>query len=386
MPHSDGLLTAADLARPEPRYPLTVLVCPACSLVQLRETVSPEVLFDDAYQYYSSYSDAWLAHCRDNALELIETRRLGAESLVVELASNDGYMLRNFIERRVPVLGIDPAPGPARAAREAGVPTREAFFGRDLARAMRGEGLAADVVLANNVLAHVPDLTGFVDGIGTLLREDGVAVIEVPYVRDLIERCEFDTIYHQHLCYFSVGALVRLFADRGLTLADVRRLPTHGGSLRLYVTRQPGRSRMVDRLLEEERALGVDGIEYYLDFAARVRHLRTELLELLTDLKRRGQRIAAYGAAAKGTILVNAVGIGRELVDYVVDRNPHKHGRYVPGVRLPIHGPERLLEDRPDYALILPWNLRDEIVGQQAEFRRRGGRFIVPIPRPEILS
>ena len=385
MPLSDGLLSKSQLEEHEPRYPLTVLFCPECSLVQIRETVEPDILFGADYPYFSSFSDAWLRHCRENALELIEKRRLDGSSLVLEIASNDGYLLRNFVERGIPVLGIDPVPGPSAAARAAGIPVREEFFTRALGEALAAEGTRADVVLGNNVLAHVADLPGFVDGIRAVLKDDGIAVIECPYVRDLIEHCEFDTIYHEHLCYFSVTSVSKLMARRGLTLVDVRRLPTHGGSLRLSIQRQGAASAAVVQLLEEEREIGLDRLDYYRSFATRVRNIQRELNAMLSGLKASGKTIAGYAAAAKGAILLNASGIDTRLLDYVVDRNRHKHGKYMPGVHLPIYDTSKLLEaPRPDYVLMLAWNFKDEILRQQQQFLAEGGRFIVPIPTPQV--
>lgn len=384
-PLADRLVPEGRLSEPEPKFPLTVLFCPDCSLLQIRESVRSDLLFDADYPYYASFSDAWLQHCRANALELIESRCLDRDSLVIELASNDGYMLKNFVEAGVPALGIDPVPGPAAIARQAGIDVREEFFTRDVGAQLHDEGIQADVILANNVLAHVTDLVGFVEGIGMLLKDDGVAVIEVPYVKNLIDRCEFDTIYHEHHCYFSVTALDHLFRRCGLHLNDVRPLSTHGGSLRLYVEKKPLPTRRLDSFLDEERKVGVDRIDYYRDFASRVRKVQQELIEFLKSLKRDGKTIAGYGAAAKAATLLNCSGIGCDLLDYVVDRNHYKQGKYMPGVHLPIFDPARLSEKMPDYVLLLAWNLRNEIVSQQAEYVGRGGRFIIPLPEVEVI-
>jgi SAM-dependent methyltransferase len=385
MPLSDGLLAPQDLEREEPRYPLDVAFCPDCTLAQILETVPPEHLFGADYPYFSSFTDTLLKHSAANVAARIEERRLDGNSLVVELASNDGYLLQYYRARGIPVLGIDPAPGPVAAARSRGIETLQAFFGRDLAARLAAEGRRADVIHANNVLAHVADTNGFVAGIGTLLKDDGVAVIEAPYVKELIDHGEFDTIYHEHLCYFSVTALTRLFQRHGLSLNRVEPLAIHGGSLRLFVGRQERADRSVAEHLQAERRAGLDRLEYYAGFSERVGRIRSDLLALLARLKREGARIAGYGAAAKGTILLNFAGIGREELGFVADRNVHKQGRYIPGVRLPIVAPERILEERPDYLLILPWNFKEEIMEQQSEFRRRGGRFIVPVPEPVIV-
>jgi SAM-dependent methyltransferase len=384
-PLADGLVDPSTGNGAEPRYPLDVAFCTECSLVQLLETVSPEVLFDEDYPYYSSFSDELLEHSRDNALRLIEERGLDARSLVIELASNDGYLLRNFAERGIPVLGIDPAPGPAAAADAIGIPTLRAFFGDDLARELRDQGKRADVVIANNVLAHVPDLNGFVAGIATVLKPEGVAVIEAPYVKDLIDRCEFDTIYHEHLCYFSVSALVPLFARHGLSLNRVEHYPIHGGSLRLFIEPSERPQESVRRFLEEERRSGLVDVEYYRAFSSRVAAVQESLRTLLGSLKAEGKRIAGYGAAAKGATLLNSTGVGGDLLDFVVDRNVHKQGKYMPGLRIPIRDPSHLLEARPDYLLLLAWNFKDEIIRQQDAYRQQGGRFIVPIPSPTVV-
>lgn len=384
-PLADRLLAEEDIGKPELIFPLRVAFCRDCSLAQITETVSPNILFADDYPYYSSFSPALLEHSRKNALDLIACRNLGPESLVIELASNDGYLLKNYVEAGVKVLGIDPADGPAAAAEMIGVQTRCAFFTQDLAEKLRVDGVLADVVHANNVLAHVADTNGFVAGIARLLKEDGVAVIEVPYVVPLIEHCEFDTIYHEHLCYFSVTALERLFRRHGLYLNEITPLSIHGGSLRLYVGPKERVGATVKVQLAHETALGIDTIDYFRNFSAKVDVLKRELLALLRRLKSQGSSIAAYGAAAKGATLINTIGIGRDLIDFVVDRNIHKQGKYMPGQRLPIRSTETLVETQPDYVLLLAWNFVDEVLDQQADYRARGGKFIIPVPIPRIV-
>jgi len=384
MPLANSLVAPERLNDPEPRFPLDLARCPACALAQITETVPPEVLFRD-YVYFTSYSDTMVRHAGELVARLIRERRLGPRSLAVEIASNDGYLLKGYASAGVPVLGVEPALNIARVAEERGIRTVAEFFDEALARDLLARHGPADVIHAHNVLAHVADLGGVVRGIRTLLRPAGVAVIEVPYLRDLVERCEFDTIYHEHLCYFSVTALDRLFRRHRLILSEVERVPIHGGSLRLFVAPSGAPGESVRRALEEEAAWGVDREAPLAEFATRVESLKGSLLALLADLKRSGRRLAAYGAAAKGSTLLNYAGIGRETLDFVADRSPHKQGRYMPGVHVPIVAPKRLVEARPDYCLLLTWNFAEEIMAQQAEYRRGGGRFIVPVPSPKVV-
>jgi SAM-dependent methyltransferase len=370
----------------EPFYPLRALVCESCLLVQLEEFEAPEAIFSD-YAYFSSYSTSWLEHSRRYVDQMTERWDLGTDSHVVELASNDGYLLQYFIERGVPVLGVEPAANVASAAVKKGVPTVVEFFGVQTARAL-AETRRADLLLGNNVLAHVPDLNDFVQGMKVMLNEGGVITMEFPHLLRLIEENQFDTIYHEHFSYFSFLTVSRVFAAHGLRLFDVEELPTHGGSLRIYAAHaddtQPETERARE-LLRRERAAGLADVETYRSYAWRVQADKRQILGLLIDLKRQGKSIVGYGAPAKGNTLLNYCGVGTDFLDYTVDANPRKQGNLLPGTHIPIRPLEALRETRPDVVVILPWNLREEIVDQHAYVRDWGGRFIARAPELRVL-
>lgn len=387
-PLCESFLAADQLDRMEPFYPLYALVCEACFLVQLREYVSPDHIFTE-YAYFSSYSTSWVEHARSYCQMITERLELGADSLAVELASNDGYLLQHFLPLGVPVLGVEPAANVAEAARKRNVPTLVEFFGAALARRLVDEGKRADLIAGNNVLAQVPDLNDFVAGMKILLAPEGVITLEFPHLMRLMAENQFDTIYHEHFSYFSFVTINRLAERHGLKLIDVERLKTHGGSLRVYLAhaasaREP--SPRVQKLLDEETGAGFLDIGTYARFADQVRNTKRRLLSFLIDCKDRGKRICAYGAPGKGNTLLNYCGIGTDFIDFAVDRNPYKHGRFTPGMHIPIHAVEAIDEAKPDYLLVLPWNLKDEIVHQMRHVAGWGCRFIIPIPEVHVVD
>jgi C-methyltransferase-like protein/putative zinc binding protein/methyltransferase family protein len=382
-PLCESFVPAESADAMEPFYPLHVFVCDQCFLAQLREYVSAEAIFRE-YAYFSSYSDSWLRHAEEYTAMATTRFGLGPKSRVVELASNDGYLLQYFVRAGIPVLGVEPAANVAKVAEERGVRTLVAFFGPDTAQKLRSDGWSADLMVGNNVLAQVPDLNGFVAGIKIGLGEHGVVTLEFPHIVRLIEENQFDTIYHEHFSYFSLSTVSLLFGRHGLTVFDVEEIPTHGGSLRVYARHSADNSRpvgpRVGALLAEEERIGVRTLEYYRTFAERVKETKRKLLEFLIQAKREGKRVVGYGAPGKGNTLLNYCGIRTDFIDFTVDRSPYKQGKFLPGTHIPIYAPARLEEARPDYVLILPWNLREEIVKQLAGIREWGGRFVVPIP------
>jgi SAM-dependent methyltransferase len=386
LPLANGLIYPGLPLDAEARFPLTLTMCAACGLVQLAESTDPETLFRH-YVYQTSTSAAFVNHARALAQRLIGERGLGPGSQVIEIASNDGYLLQHYRAAGIPVLGIEPAVNIAELARQRGIETICEFFSRELADGLRREGRRADVVHAHNVLAHVPDLQGFVGGIAAILAPDGLAVIEAPYLIDLIDNLEFDTVYHEHLCYFSLAPLVPLFARHGLQIAGVERIPVHGGSLRVFARHAGGQAPdgSVGTMLAHERSWGVSDAATYRRFADAVTAFRPAFREFLGRLRAGGKSIAAYGAAAKGATLLNYCGVGRETIDFVVDRSPLKQGLTMPGSRLPILPAEELLRRQPDFTVLLAWNFADEIMAQQGEYQRRGGRFVLPLPLPRVL-
>jgi hypothetical protein len=386
-PLCESFLKPDQLNQMEAFYPLHVWVCESCFLVQLEEYVGGEEIFSD-YAYFSSFSDSWLDHCRRYVDQMISQLQLTTRSEVIELASNDGYLLQFFVERGIPVLGVEPAANVAKVAEKKGVPTVVRFFGRQTARDLAAEGHRPNLILGNNVLAQVPDLNDFVGGIKTLLGPDGVVTIEFPHLMRTIDGNQFDQVYHEHFSYFSLYSVERIFAAHGLPIYDVEELPTHGGSLRVYARHEEDATKKETNRLFALRAreadAGVDTLDYYVGFESRVRETKRKLLEFLVDAKNQGKRVVGYGAPGKGNTLLNYCGIRTDFLDFTVDRSPHKHGKFLPGTHIPIFSPEKLWEAKPDYVLILPWNLKTEIMEQLAGIREWGGRFVVPIPEVTI--
>ena len=388
-PLVQSFLSSDKLNQMEPFYPLQVFVCGKCFLVQLREFVAPENIFSD-YLYFASYSDTWLAHAKRYTDEMVRRFPISEKSLVIEIASNDGYLLQYFAEKNIPVLGVEPAANVAQVAAKKGISSITKFFSRETAKELVAAGKRADLLLGNNVLAHVPDINDFVEGMKILLKPQGVITMEFPHLMQLMEQNQFDTIYHEHFSYFSFLTVQKIFAAHGLTLFDVEELPTHGGSLRIFARHAEDSTKPVGQavtdLCAREEAGGYARLETYSRFAEQVKETKRKLLEFLINAKRNGKKIAAYGAAAKGNTLLNYCAIRTDFLDYTVDRSPYKQGMFLPGTRIPVYSPDQIKRTQPDYLLILPWNLKDEIIQQNAYIRDWGGQFVVPIPEVTVYS
>ena len=387
-PLSNSYLTSQQLHQMEPFYPLHCFVCSSCFLVQLEEFESPSQIFND-YAYFSSYSETWLQHAKLYTDYIINRLNLDKNSFVVEIASNDGYLLQNFLALDIPVLGIEPAANVAQTALAKGIPTLVTFFTRSLALDLVQQGKAADLIIGNNVLAHVPALNDFVAGLKVLLKSNGVITLEFPHVLRLMAENQFDTIYHEHFSYFSFLTVEKIFATHGLTLFDVEELPTHGGSLRIYGCHQKDTAKSISArvtaLINQETEFGLTQLEVYLSFQEKVKKTKREILSFLINQKTAGKQIVGYGAPAKGNTLLNYCGIRTDFLDYTVDRSPHKQGLFLPGTHIPILSPERIRQTKPDYVFILPWNIKEEIMAQMACIREWGGKFVVPIPEISIF-
>jgi SAM-dependent methyltransferase len=389
-PLSNAYLTSGGLDAPETTFPLEIMVCEDCWLVQTRDYVEAQELFSGDYAYFSSFSSSWLSHAERYVTDMVERFKLGAESQVVEVASNDGYLLQYVGARGIPCTGIEPTGSTAAASRRKGIQTIEEFFGAELGSRLAAQGRQADLIAANNVLAHVPDINDFLAGFAVLLKQQGVATFEFPHLSRLIGETQFDTIYHEHYSYLSLAATHRVFAANGLTVFDVQELPTHGGSLRVYAqntkTGAHPISESVGRILDLEFGEGVESAAYYAGFQAKAEEVKDDFLTFLIEAKRQGKRVGAYGAAAKGNTLMNFAGCRRDLIGLVADRNPAKQGHFMPGSRIPIVSAERLMDDKPDYVVILPWNLKSEVMQQLDSIRSWGGKFVTAVPRLEIAT
>jgi 2-polyprenyl-3-methyl-5-hydroxy-6-metoxy-1,4-benzoquinol methylase len=387
-PLSNSYLTKEQLYKMEPFYPLEVYVCENCFLVQLEEFESPETIFSD-YAYFSSYSDTWLNHAKKYVDQMINLFGIGTRSHVIEIASNDGYLLQYFVEKGIPALGIEPARNLAEVAEKRGVPTDVAFFGKETAARLASEGKNADLLLGNNVLAHVPDLNDFVSGLKILLKPQGIITMEFPHLMRLIEETQFDTIYHEHFSYFSFLTVEKIFTQHRLTIFDVEELPTHGGSLRIYARHKEDNTKRISErvyeLKQRETDAGYTNIKSYFTFSEKVKTVKRDTIQFLIQAKEEGKRIVGYGAPAKGNTLLNYCGIRTDFIDYTVDRNPRKQGHYLPGSHIPIEAPDKIKKTKPDYVMILPWNLKYEIMEQMAYIREWGGKFVIPIPKIEVI-
>jgi hypothetical protein len=387
-PLANSYLKPENLQQMEPHFPLCIYVCGACYLVQLPVFETPEGIFTD-YAYFSSFSDSWLKHAKTYTDLMVERFGYGVKNYVVEIASNDGYLLQYFKEKSIPVLGIEPAKNVAVAANDAGIPTLVKFFGTNTAKELATEGKYADLLIGNNVLAHVPGLNDFVEGMKIILKKDGVITMEFPHLMRLVAENQFDTMYHEHFSYFSFTTVEKVFAQQGLTLFDVEELPTHGGSLRIYARHSEDNTKPVGKrvpdLKSREKAAGMTEMEYYLNFGEKVKETKRNILDFLIKAKREGKSIVGYGAPAKGNTLLNYCGVRTDFVEYTLDRSPHKQGQYLPGTHIPIYHPDKIKEDRPDYLLILPWNLKEEIMEQMSYIREWGGKFVTLIPEPEVF-
>lgn len=387
-PLSNSFLLEEQLSKREPFYALDLYICDSCFLVQLEEFESPENIFSN-YAYFSSYSDIWLKHVKNYVEKMVETLRINPDSFVVEIASNDGYLLQYFVEKNIPVLGIEPAKNVAEVALKKGVPTETVFFGTETARRLSARGVLPDLLLGNNVLAHVPDLNDFVKGLKIMLKPKGIITMEFPHLMKLVEDALFDTIYHEHFSYFSFLTVEKIFAFHGLTIFDVERIPAHGGSLRIYARHAQDSSKQISgnvrKLYTEEKGKGYDTLTPYLGFEEKVKVKRNEILDFLISVKKANRKVAGYGAPAKGNTLLNYCGIKSDIISYTVDRSPHKQGKYLPGSRIPIRPPEEIRVRKPDLVFILAWNLKDEIMEQMSFIREWGGRFVIPLPKFEVV-
>jgi SAM-dependent methyltransferase len=388
-PLSNAYLDAEDLHKVEPLYPLRAFVCDECFLVQLEEYESPDHIFSD-YAYFSSYSASWLDHARDYTAQIVERLSLGADSHVVEIGSNDGYLLQYFTDRNIPVLGVEPAVNVAEVAEARGIPTLTRFFGQAVAGELTSQGKQADLIIGNNVLAHVPGLNDFVSGLSLLLKAGGVITMEFPHLMRLMEGNQFDTIYHEHFSYYSLVTIEKIFYRHGLAIYDVDELPTHGGSLRIYAKHKVDVTKPIEKTVHVLRQREIDSgftqIEHYLSFQDKVERIKDQILKFFTEAKTEGTGVAGYGAPAKANTLLNYCGIGTDLMDYTVDRNPWKQGRYLPGSHIPIKAPDKIKETKPGYLFILPWNIKDEIMDQMGHIRDWGGKFVVPIPQVTVVQ